>query len=211
MNTTDLAIWFSAACRQWQDCYEELTHLDSVAGDGDLGITVRAGAAEVMTAMNEIDSVQSIGHLLRSCGAAFARGNPSSFAALTGAGLLAGAKVAGEAVSLDSDQAASCLEAAASKISERGNAQLGDRTVLDALVPSIEALRSAPAGIQVALTTMVEAASTGVKATADMPPAKGRAAWVGERGRGYPDGGATAYLRLLEALLASQSDSPKQI
>src|SRR5699024_7312229 len=91
--------------------------------------------------------------------------------------------------------------AAADKIAERGGAELGDRTVLDAVRPSIDALATASPGPASGLAAMVAAAREGVEATVTMPPAKGRAAWIGERGRGRPDAGATAYLRFLEALL----------
>ena len=209
MKSMILASWISSATTQWQDSHDELTHLDSVAGDGDLGVTIRAGAVEVAAAIDELDSESSVGQILKACGAAFARGNPSSFAALGSAGLLAAAKTAGEVLSIDREMALSCLESAASKISERGHALPGDRTVLDSLMPSIKALRAAPDGLEAGLKSMVEAASEGVQATTKMTPVRGRAAWVGERGRGFPDGGATAYLRLIEALLLCVPDSER--
>jgi dihydroxyacetone kinase-like protein len=80
--------------------------------------------------------------------------------------------------------------------------------VLDALVPSIEALSAAPPDVAAGLEAMVTAARSGTDATREMTAARGRAAWVGDRSQGIADAGATAYLRFLEAL---QETSPARI
>ncbi|GIL28192.1 DAK2 domain-containing protein [Actinocatenispora comari] len=195
-----IAGWLALACERWAAARDELTELDAAAGDGDLGVTVAAGATGVAAALAGLPADVTLPDLVRCAGAAFARGNPSSFAALTGAGLLAAAKYLDTADSDCREAVAGALDAAADRIAERGRAAVGERTVLDALVPSVTALRSAPPGRAAALTAMVAAARVGVAATSEMPAVRGRAAWVGERSAGIPDAGATAYLRLLEAL-----------
>jgi dihydroxyacetone kinase len=94
------------------------------------------------------------------------------------------------------------LRALAERIAERGGAEPGDKTVLDALLPSIDALENAADSSQ-ALSAMRAAAWEGVRATTDAVSRRGRAAWVGERGIGNPDPGATAYARLLDAVASS--------
>lgn len=94
----------------------------------------------------------------------------------------------------------SVSRAAADSIATRGKAQVGDKTILDALVPSTAAMsdRSHPL---TRLERGVHAARAGVDATTGSRSQRGRAAWAGDRSIGQPDPGATAYLRFLEALL----------
>ena len=86
----------------------------------------------------------------------------------------------------------------AETIARRGKSAVGDKTILDALVPSLDAAElSADGG---ALEAAITAAATGIAETAAIAAKKGRAAWAGDRGIGVADAGATAYLRFLEAL-----------
>ena len=204
MNADRLRRWVVAAAERLALNRDELTDLDAAAGDGDLGVTVASGATEVATALSALEPSTPTAAVLRAAGAAFARGNPSSFAALTGAGLLAAAATLNDLDGLDRASLVTALQAAADRIAERGRSTVGDRTMLDALVPSIDALRKAPAGLDRGLEAMISASRNGVSATAGMTPARGRAQWVGERAIGVPDGGATAYLRFLEALAETE-------
>ena len=95
--------------------------------------------------------------------------------------------------------------AAADTIAARGKSAVGDKTLLDALVPSLDAAEAAVAGGAAALAAATAAARNGVAETAGLVSQRGRAAWIGERGRGHPDAGATVYLRFLEALPAPSS------
>ncbi|MGN6243735.1 MAG: DAK2 domain-containing protein [Intrasporangium sp.] len=175
---------------------EALRDLDAAVGDGDLGITVDKGAEAVRQALAE-SPPETVGTLLRTAGAAFAKANPSTMAALVGAGLLAASKEAGDAAQWDVELAERVGRAAMARIAERGKAELGDKTVLDALAPSLDALHDSPSN---PLPAMVSAAERGVEETRDRPGRRGRAAWVGERGSGHPDPGATAYVLFLESL-----------
>jgi len=187
---------------RWAGHADELRDLDAVLGDGDLGITVSAGAAAIVRALAEIDAT-SLSEPVTAAGRAFATANPSTFAALFGGGLLAaGASLRAE-TELTPRVAAVALRALADRISERGGAELGDKTILDALLPSIDALEGAD-GAPDALAAMRTAAWGGVRATTDALSRRGRAAWVGERGIGSADPGATAYARLLDAVAESR-------
>jgi dihydroxyacetone kinase len=97
--------------------------------------------------------------------------------------------------------ASTVLRAAIRAIGERGGAAPGERTVLDALVPSADALAAHPDVTWPELLAAVTgAAREGAEATRAMRPRRGRAAWTGDRAAGLPDAGATAYVRFLEAL-----------
>jgi phosphoenolpyruvate---glycerone phosphotransferase subunit DhaL len=179
-----------------------LRDLDAAVGDGDLGITVDKGSAAVRAALAE-QPPGTVGELLRASGAAFAKANPSTMAALVGAGLLAAAKTAGEEQSWTPQLAEKVGRAAMARIAERGKAELGDKTLLDALAPSLDALSRAAEGQ--ALAEMIAAARSGVDATTSRAGRRGRAAWVGERGNGHPDPGATAYVLFLTCLHEAQA------
>jgi dihydroxyacetone kinase len=93
---------------------------------------------------------------------------------------------------------------AAPAIAKRGKSEIGDKTILDALVPSVAAFEANPS--DGALLAMIAAARKGIEDTAGGVSRKGRAAWLGERSIGHADPGATAYLRFLEALHQSVSE-----
>jgi dihydroxyacetone kinase-like protein len=182
---------------------DELRDLDAALGDGDLGITVSAGAAAVIKALDGLPEDATVADLLLSAGRAFSTANPSTFAALTGGGLLAASKVMAGKTSVSKAEALEIGRAVAGRIAERGKSKVGDKTVLDALIPSLDALESSTGtGVEL-LAAMIATAQEQVDATAGLQSQKGRAAWVQERSVGHADPGATAYLRFLVALQAA--------
>ncbi|WP_017775885.1 DAK2 domain-containing protein [Paraburkholderia kururiensis] len=182
---------------------DELRSLDAALGDGDLGITVQSGSKAVIAAWAALPAEAAVSDLLLAAGKAFSTANPSTFAALVGGGLLAAAKtVTGktEAGKVDKADVLAIGRAVAGRIAERGKSQLGDKTVLDALVPSLDVLDAGEGEAPQLLAAMIATAHERIDATAGQQSRKGRAAWVQERSVGHPDPGATAYLRFLECL-----------
>jgi len=182
---------------------DELRDLDAALGDGDLGITVSAGSAAVIKALEGLPEDATVADILLSAGKAFSTANPSTFAALTGGGLLAASKVMAGKTSVGKTEAAEIGRAVAGRIAERGKSKLGDKTVLDALIPSLDVLESSAGTADELLAAMIATAQEQVDATAGLQSQKGRAAWVQERSVGHADPGATAYLRFLVALQAA--------
>ncbi|WP_029090141.1 dihydroxyacetone kinase family protein [Brevibacterium album] len=184
---------------------EELRRLDAAVGDGDLGITVSAGAEAVAAAVAGLPSDAAESVVLLTAASAFASANPSTFAALVGTGLAAAA----EAVDAEagSDPAARCaagLRAFADRVSERGGARLGDKTFLDVLIPLAE-LAGAGAGLR----ALESEAQRLLAESTPLQNRRGRAAWQGERTRGLPDPGSVAVVRFLTALAeAGEAGSP---
>lgn len=174
-----------------------LRDLDAAVGDGDLGITVDKGSQAIRAALTA-QPPATVGEMLRTSGAAFAKANPSTMAALVGAGLLMASKGVMDELSWTPELAERVGRAAMGRIAERGKAEIGDKTVLDALSPSLDALHDAAEGD--ALASMIAAATAGRDATTGQAGRRGRAAWVGERGSGHPDPGATAYVLFLTCL-----------
>ena len=181
---------------------DELRDLDAALGDGDLGITVAAGSAAVVKALDVLPEEASVTDVLLGAGKAFSTANPSTFAALVGGGLLAASKVMAGKTSVGKAEAVDIGRAVAGRIAERGKSKLGDKTVLDALIPSLDILETSNDTAVELLAAMIATAQEQVDATAGLQSQKGRAAWMQERSIGHADPGATAYLRFLVALQA---------
>jgi dihydroxyacetone kinase-like protein len=179
---------------------DELRDLDAALGDGDLGITVQSGSAAVVKALGALPEEATLNEVMLAAAKAFSTANPSTFAALVGGGLLAAAKTVKDKHAIGRDEALGIGQAVAARIIERGKSQVGDKTVLDALVPSLDVLAASQGNATDTLDAMIAKAREQVSATATMQSKKGRAAWVQERSIGHADPGATAYVRFLEAL-----------
>jgi dihydroxyacetone kinase len=177
---------------------DELRELDAALGDGDLGITVGAGSAAVVAALEGIPDDADAASVIRAAAAAFASANPSTFAALVSSGLLGGAETLAAGADLPLADVAPFLSAVFERISERGHATLGDKTLLDVLHPVIQELASGGAASDVRERVRAAAASA-VESSALLQSARGRAAWQGERTVGQKDPGAVAVLRFVEA------------
>jgi dihydroxyacetone kinase len=137
--------------------------------------------------------------VLKTAGLTLARTNPSTFSALAMGALVAAAKELGDAPEVHFATGLQAGRTAADSIATRGKSAVGDKTVLDALVPSLDAAAAAP---DAPLPAAIAAARNGVERTRDLVSQRGRAAWVGERTAGHADGGATAWVRILEAIQA---------
>jgi dihydroxyacetone kinase len=171
---------------------DALNRLDAVAGDGDLGLTVAQAAeaiAEIAPTIRGLPTAEAI----RAVGAEIARKAPSTSGTLVAFSFLAAARVGDVDAETASARAIPYLEAGAESIATRGKVSVGDRTMLDAIRPGVDAFRSAlEQGEPVAKAARAAAiaADEGARATASMTPTVGRSAWLVERARGHEDAGA---------------------
>jgi len=178
-------------------CSDELRDLDAALGDGDLGITVSAGSAAVIAACEHLAEDATPATVLRTAATAFADANPSTMAALVGGALLAAARAIGEVQDVDLRVGLTIGTVAAQSIATRGRSHVGEKTILDAIVPALAAMESTPDD---PLAAGIQAAREGVERTRSLQSMRGRASWLGERSKGLQDPGATAFLRFLEGL-----------
>jgi dihydroxyacetone kinase-like protein len=181
---------------------DELRDLDAALGDGDLGVTVSLGAKAVIAALEELPDDALPAEIAKTCAKAFANANPSTMAALVAGALLAGSRIWAESTSVSVADAGAFATAAGENIGKRGKSQVGDKTILDALMPAAEAL-SAGNSASAALDKAIDAAERGVTDTVGMQSRRGRASWLQERSIGLQDPGATAFLRFLESWKAA--------
>ncbi|HEX3465394.1 MAG TPA: DAK2 domain-containing protein [Candidatus Elarobacter sp.] len=184
---------------------DELNRLDAVAGDGDLGVTMTIAASAVDALVPSLAN-EPLAAVLVTCGGALARRAPSTGGTLLASALLRAGRRAAELRALDGAAAAELLEAAAAAIAERGGAQPGSKTILDALVPAARAARAAAAtstDLATVLADAADAARHGAEATKMMRPRFGRAGWLADRSTGHEDAGA----RLAAIVLAAIRDA----
>jgi dihydroxyacetone kinase len=182
---------------------DELNRLDGVAGDGDLGLTAStaADALRELLATPEFASL-SEGEAIRRCGRELASKAPSTGGTLLAFALMAAGKAEVDPAAPPVARAAAYLRVAAETLAARGSVKAGDRTMLDALLPAVEAIEQAAAAgatPAAAARAAAEAADAGARATASMAPTVGRAAWLADRARDHQDAGA----RLIAMALAA--------
>lgn len=171
-----------------------LTELDSLAGDGDLGISMSRAASAVQT-LCAADASGDAAAVLARVAAELRRVIGGSSGPFYAVGLLRAARRLADGPSAGLADWADAFAAGVAAVSEMGGAHAGDRTMLDALLPAAAALSEAaahkvPAGQ--AWRLAAEAAQAGAAATTTMKPRLGRASYLGERALGVPDGGAVA-------------------
>lgn len=198
MHSTRLIEQIQGSLKEVVKYADELRDLDQALGDGDLGITITLGAGAVIDALGELPEGANPSEIARTCAKAFANANPSTMAALVAGGLLAGSKVWKDVEDVDIAAAARFVRAAGDNIAQRGKTQLGDKTIVDAIMPAADALDVGQDGTS-GLDAAIAAAEKAVVDTRSLRSRRGRAAWLQERSIGLQDPGATAMWRFLEA------------
>jgi dihydroxyacetone kinase-like protein len=175
----------------------ELVRLDTAIGDGDHGTNMDRGMKK---AVEKLDSSEGgdIGADLKAVGMALVSSVGGAAGPLYGTLFLqmGGATAGKEALDLDGWTAA--VEAGVNGVKARGKAEPGDKTMLDAWLPALDALREG-GDLGEALKRSADAAEEGMKATTPMEARKGRASYLGPRSVGHQDPGATSTYLLLRA------------
>jgi len=174
--------------------HETLSRLDSVMGDGDHGTTMRRAMMVGLKAMDNCRS-RDVAVLLNDVGWAILGVDGGAAGPLLGTFFIGMSEAAGSRQALDATCLAEMFEGAAAAVRKQTKAQVGDKTMIDALVPAVEALRAsarAGEGVSAALAKAAEAAERGAAATSAFRARFGRARNLGDRSIGSPDPGATS-------------------
>jgi phosphoenolpyruvate---glycerone phosphotransferase subunit DhaL len=203
--------WIRAFSAAIAENKEYLTELDSAIGDADHGINMNRGMQAVLGKL-EGSSQSDVGALLKTVGMTLVSTVGGASGPLYGTLFLQMGTSAAGKTELSGQDWADALAAGVAGVQRRGKAELGDKTMIDALVPAVEALRSSLAGGATAgeaLHRSAEAARDGMTATIPLVARKGRASYLGERSADHQDPGATSSWLLLrtaeETLAATQS------
>jgi dihydroxyacetone kinase-like protein len=182
-----------------------LSEIDGAIGDGDHGVNMRKGFLMARDGMSEQVDL-STG--LTTLGEALLTRIGGAMGPLYGSFFIEMGRACAGLERIDAATVGRMLAAGRAVVEDLGEAHVGDKTLLDTLVPAGEAYQaSLAAGMSFAeaLAVMVEAAERGRESTRDMVARVGRASRLGERSRGVLDAGATSCWLLLTALAASMS------
>lgn len=197
----------AAGARRWLELLadelsahaDELTRLDAAIGDADHGTNMARG----FRAVREKAVADDVSGLLKQAGMALIGTVGGAAGPLYGTLFLRMSQSTADRDGLALDDVRAALRAGLQGVVDRGKAQPGDKTMVDALVPAVEALDAAAArgdDASRALRAAAEAAERGAEATVPMQARKGRASYLGERSVGHQDPGATSAALLVRTL-----------
>jgi dihydroxyacetone kinase len=205
INTATLIDILKDTAVGWSRNSDELRRLDSIAGDGDLGVTVEL-ASKAITDYLANSGEDDFGKLLMKSGLQINKASPSTFGTLLASAFMEAGKVVLGRKEITVDDLVILGKGAVEGVQKRGKAEVGDKTMLDALVPAIKAFEQALAkgtDARSALELTIKAAKTGAEATVNMKAKYSRASYRQDGAIGLQDAGATATYFLIEAFANS--------
>jgi dihydroxyacetone kinase len=181
----------------------ELGELDAVAGDGDHGACMQRGSSAAHTAAQTAAAAGAgAGSVLAAAGEAWSDIGGGTSGALWGAGLQAAATVLTDGRPPSTALALAAVDAFVATVVERGAAQVGDKTMVDALIPFAETLRERAGGsdsLAAAWIAAAEVAHAGAQHTATFAARRGRSRTHGDASIGTPDPGAVSFAMAVAA------------
>jgi dihydroxyacetone kinase-like protein len=201
ITSTEVRDWIRTYAAEIAEHRAELVRLDTAIGDGDHGTNMDRGMRK---AVEKVDGTagEDIGALLKAVGMALVSSVGGAAGPLYGTLFLQMGTASAGREELDLAGWVGALEAGVQGVKARGKAEPGDKTMVDALVPAVEALRAATddgSGLADALRRSADAAEEGMRATIPLEARRGRASYLGPRSVGHQDPGATSAQLLLAA------------
>ncbi|POX47404.1 dihydroxyacetone kinase subunit L [Streptomyces sp. Ru71] len=190
--------WLTVAAASVDREAEHLTALDSAIGDADHGTNMQRGLTAVTAALRE-EAPDTPGAVLMLAAKQLISKVGGASGPLYGTLLRRTGKALGDAAEVSEEQFAQALRTGVEAVMTLGGAAPGDKTMIDALVPALDALGD---GFAAART----AAAQGAEATTPLQARKGRASYLGERSIGHQDPGATSSALLIAALAEANGE-----
>jgi phosphoenolpyruvate---glycerone phosphotransferase subunit DhaL len=181
---------------------EYLTRLDSAIGDADHGTNMDRGFKKVLAQLPSV-AEKDIGAILKTTGMALISSVGGAAGPLYGSFFMRASMALANKQELDVEDVGLLFQSGMEGIVQRGRAERGDKTMIDALGPAVEAYQAAVAegaATATALRRAAEAAEEGMKATVPMLARKGRASYLGQRSVGHQDPGATSTHLMIRTL-----------
>jgi dihydroxyacetone kinase-like protein len=202
ITTADVLEYLHRSAQVLKENKEYLTDLDSAIGDADHGINMDRGFQSILKKVPSVED-KDAGTILKTAGMALVSSVGGAGGPLYGTAFMqAGMAVAGKHELVAGDILAA-IEAALQGVMMRGKGKPGEKTMIDAIDPAIQAMREAlenGAGAEEALEKATAAAEQGMKDTIPMLAMKGRASYLGERSIGHQDPGATSSYLLIRTM-----------
>lgn len=186
-----------------------LSELDGVIGDGDHGVTMEIGWKAVQAALDNAPEDETIEGSCKRMAKAFLDAVGASSGPLYATAFLRAGAAVGDRLNLDAAALAAWLAAALQGVRDRGRAEPGDKTMIDAWVPAVQAARKAAANgtERDVINAARDGAETGMKATADLESRRGRSAKLGARSVGHIDPGAASTWVTLHAMASALEET----
>ena len=203
MRDTTIHAWMTLVAESVKERRDYLTQLDAAIGDGDHGVNMDRGFDAVGKALAAQGDSLTPGKLLTVAGKTLVSTVGGASGPLWGTAFRRAGRALGDHEEIDGQDLVIALQAALDGVVELGAAQPGDKTMVDALGPAIDALAaSLDSGqpLDASLAAATEAAESGAKATVPLQARKGRASYLGERSIGHQDPGATSAALVMAAL-----------
>ena len=200
VSRQDVLRWLNALQKVFAENRQQLTDLDSAVGDGDFGISLDRGftAAQAELSANPPSDLRGI---FQSVATVLIKTMGGSSGPLLGTFFLRAGTVCSDKSELAPGDVVALFQAGVEGIQQRGKAALGDKTMLDALLPAVDAMRTAlddGSALAEILERGAAAADAGMRKTISMSARKGRASYLGDRSVGHQDPGATAAYLLFK-------------
>lgn len=174
--------------------------LDAVVGDGDFGYSLARGFEVVLSDWDAME-YSDVAGLLKKTAMVLSKRIGGTSGPIWGTAFLRAGGALNDVAAPSGDQVIAALRAAIEGIKQRGSAAVGDKTLLDALVPAVDELEAAlPEGAGPAIERAAVTARTSAEATRGMLAQRGRAAYTGERSRDSADAGAIGIAVMFEAV-----------
>jgi dihydroxyacetone kinase-like protein len=180
--------------------------LDSYAGDADFGVSLASGFRAISQEWNDLDR-SSIGSFLLKISMIITRNVGGCSGPIWGTGFMRAGALAKDRTSITLDDLDKMLTASIEGIQKRGGAQLGDKTLLDALIPIRDVVHAnagkADADAHDVLQQATKVANDAIESTKGLIAKRGRQQFTGERSKGTPDPGIVAIATMLNDLCAA--------
>jgi dihydroxyacetone kinase-like protein len=202
MDATTITSWMREIETSVRAERDHLVQLDAAIGDADHGINMTRGFEAVVQAL-AADNGSPPGKLLVLAGRTLVSTVGGASGPLWGSALRSGGRTLADQTTFDGPELVEVLAAALASVKDLGTASLGDKTMVDALEPAVDALREGLAAgdtVTQALDAAAAAAEAGMRATIPLQARKGRASYLGERSVGHQDPGATSTALIMRAL-----------
>jgi dihydroxyacetone kinase-like protein len=197
ITSSEVRDWIRAYAAAIAEHRAELVRLDTAIGDGDHGTNMERGMRKALEKVDGTDG-DDIGALLKAVGMALVSSVGGAAGPLYGTLFLQMGTASAGKEELDLAGWTAALESGVQGLQARGKAEPGDKTMVDALLPAVEALRAtSDDGLAEALRRSAEAAEEGMRATIPLEARRGRASYLGPRSVGHQDPGATSAQLLL--------------
>lgn len=177
---------------------ELLTEMDARFGDGDLGVSMYTGLSAVADLVDGLEE-EDLGKIFMKCAGKMNETAPSSLGTILSFGMMGMAKSLKGRTEMDMPDLALAMEKGIAMIMEKAKSRPGEKTILDALMPGVEALLKF-AETEDALDKAAEAAAAGAENTRNMQAVHGRAAYYKEKSIGFMDGGAVVGKLIFEGM-----------